>query len=92
MLQDSIRRCASKQRRYVRIVAPSEDPNVADDLRKHLFVAKPGQLGILRRPSLECVAIEAVDGDDADGLNVSCSVSTSGLAANPYSTTGSLPE
>lgn len=47
MLQDSIRRCASQQRRHVRVVAPGEDPGVADEFGQHVLVAEPGGLRIL---------------------------------------------
>ena len=70
MLQDSVGRCASQQRRHVRIIAPREDPGVVDDFGEHLLVAEPGRLRILRRPCLEGVAVEAVDGDDAVDLCV----------------------
>lgn len=74
MLQDSIRRCASQQLRHVRIIAPGEDPGVVDDFGEHILVTEPGRLGIFRRPCLECVAVEAVDGDDAVGWVFSATV------------------
>lgn len=93
MLQDSIGRCASQQRRHVRIIAPGEDPGVTDDFGEHLLVAEPGRLRILRRPCLECVAVEAVDGDDAVGLVVSAAAHQQRFGQQKsYSTTGSLLE
>jgi hypothetical protein len=64
MLQDTVGRCTSKERSNVGIVSESQDARSPKRFWKHLFISKPKDFGLLRRPCLERMPIQSMDSDD----------------------------
>lgn len=88
MLENAIGRRASQQRRHIGIVPECQDPGCPERTGKQALVSKPEGARLLGGPSLESVAVEAVDGNDAvchgqnglrKGWSVQISYSTVGL-------------